>query len=394
MARTALKHTKKEVNEYNDVRDDLNGKLQVRIQKWMYDILTNDLQTYTLTSNGTGNTTVIISKILASINEYKEFEKNTKLKILKAGDAYTENYYGVEIDPEDDEDRLVDLADDASLFIDTILTLLDEDEDKNKNKDKIRIDIQVTYDNASALSYVRNQCGENLKISDYVRNILKWYCTKPAYKREQILFHKTLKNINAVLNKKSKHFYDVAMKTNGGHIVTMKPYKLVHGKDDVHNYLIGIRDVDDNLKPTSLRLDNIDNTLNENFIVNYSIKSKDFDEKEIKTLERMISNNPAYPFYSFEDENYVLRFNEVVENKYKVIYTQRPNYISRKDNKDGTFDYTFDCSSKQMNQYLIRLISSLNNYEIEKAMIKIVSPKAFKDNFKDYYLHFIEVLKD
>lgn len=394
MARSAIKHTKKETNEYNDLRDMLNGKLQVRIPNWIYNILTNDLQTYTLTNNGTGNTTVIITKILGSINEYKNFEKETKLKILKAGDAYTKNYYGVEVDPEDDEDRLVDLADDASLFIDTILTLLDEDETKDTTSTKKRIDIQVTYENTPLLSYVKNQCGENLKLSEYINNILKWYCTKPAYKREQVLFSKTLKEINDVLKKNSKHFYDVNMKTGGGHIITMKPYKLVHGKDDIHNYLIGIRNVDGNLKPTSLRLDNIDNSLNENFMVNYTIKSKDFDEKEIKTLERMANNNPAYPFYSFEDENYVLRFNEIVENKYKVIYTQRPNYISRKDNKDGTFDYTFDCSSKQMNQYLIRLISSLNNYEIENAMIKIVSPKAFKDNFKEYYLHFIEVLKD
>ncbi len=394
MARSAIKHTNKEINEYYDLREELNGKLQIRIPVWIHDILTSDLQTYTLSNNGVANTTIIITKILSSIKEYKKFERNTKLKILKAGDAYTENYYGVEVDVEDDEDRLVDLADDASLFIDSILTLLDEDETKNKALGTIRIDIQITYENTPLLSYIKEQCGDNLSITEYIKNILKWYCSKPAYKREQILFSKTLKDINNILKDKDNHFYDVYMKTGNGHTVTMKPYKLAHGKDDVHNYLIGIRNINGNLKPTSLRLDNIDNNLDENFVINYDIHTKEFEEKEIKTLDRMINNNPAYPFFSFDDEYYVLRFNKLLENKYKVIYTQRPKYINRKENEDGTIDYTFDCSSKQMNQYLIRLISSLTNQEIENASIKIISPQAFKDNFKEYYLHFIEVLKD
>lgn len=116
---------------------------------------------------------------------------------------------------------------------------------------------------------------------------------------------------------KDNHFYDVYMKTNGGHIVTMKPYKLVHGKDDVHNYLIGVRHSNNIDKPTSLRLDNMDNTIDENFIVSDQVKSREFEENEIKTFERMIANNPAYPFFSFSDEYYVLRFNPIVEKSIK-----------------------------------------------------------------------------
>lgn len=387
------KHTNKESNQYNDLREELNGKLQIRIPIWMHDILSNDLENYTIT-NGTVNYTAIISKILSSMKEYKKFERETKLKILKAGDAYVENYYGYDIDQEDDEDRLVDLADDASLFIDTITTILEDDENKNRNTGSIRIDIHITYENTPLMSYVKEQCGENLSMGEYIMGVLRWYCSKPAYKREQILFSKTINEIKRMLKDKSEHFYDVYMKSNSGHIVTMKPYKLVHGKDDVHNYLIGVRFNDDTYKPTSLRLDNIDNTLDENFIISDKVESREFKEKEINTFERMMANNPAYPFFSFEDDYYVLRFNKIVENKYKAIYTQRPRYIDRKENKDGTVDYTFDCSSRQMNQYLIRLISSFNNYEIKEAMIKIINPQAFKDKFKDYYLHFIEVLKD
>lgn len=393
MTNTNKKHTIKEINAYNDLREELNGKLQIRIPIWIHDILSNDLENYTITT-GTANYTAIITKILSSMKEYRKFERDTKLKILKAADAYVSNYYGYDIDVDDDEDRLVDLADDASLYIDTIMTILEDDENKNRNLGTVRIDIHITYENTPLLSYVQRQCGTNLSIGEYILQILRWYCSKPAYKREQILFSKTLNDIKRMLKDKDNHFYDVYMKSNGGHIVTMKPYKLVHGKDDVHNYLIGVRHSNNIDKPTSLRLDNMDNSLDENFIVSDQVKSREFEENEIKTFERMISNNPAYPFFSFSDEHYVLRFNPIVEKKYKAIYTQRPRYIDRKENKDGTVDYTFDCSSRQINQYLIRLISSFNRYELDAATIEIINPIPFKDKFKDYYLQFIKILKD
>ena len=393
MTNTNKKHTIKEINAYKDLREELNGKLQIRVPIWIHDILSNDLENYTITT-GTANYTTIITKILSSMKEYRKFERDTKLKILKAADAYVSNYYGCDIDVDDDEDRLVDLADDASLYIDTIMTILEDDENKNRNLGTVRIDIHVTYENTPLLSYVQRQCGTNLSIGEYILQILRWYCSKPAYKREQILFSKTLNEIKRMVKDKDNHFYDVYMKSNGGHIVTMKPYKLVHGKDDVHNYLIGVRHSNGIDKPTSLRLDNMDNTIDENFIVSDQVKSREFEENEIKTFERMIANNPAYPFFSFSDEYYVLRFNSIVEKKYKAIYTQRPRYIDRKENKDGTVDYTFDCSSRQINQYLIRLISSFNRYELDEATIEIINPIPFKDKFKDYYLQFIKILTD
>ncbi len=393
MTNTNKKHTNKETNAYNDLREELNGKLQIRIPIWMHEILSNDLENYTITT-GTANFTAIITKILSSMKEYRKFERDTKLKILKAGDAYTKNYYCYDVEVDDDEDRLVDLADDASLYIDTIMTILEDDENKNRNLGTVRIDIHITYENTPLLSYVQRQCGTNLSIGEYILQILRWYCSKPAYKREQILFSKTLNDIKRMLKNKDNHFYDVYMKSNGGHIVTMKPYKLVHGKDDVHNYLIGVRHNNGIDKPTSLRLDNMDNMIDENFIVSDEVKSREFTTDEINTFERMMANNPAYPFFSFNDEYYVLRFNPIVEKKYKAIYTQRPRYIDRKENKDGTVDYTFDCSSRQINQYLIRLISSFNRYELDEATIEIINPKPFKDKFKDYYLQFIKILKD
>lgn len=393
MTNTNKNHTIKEVNAYNDLREELNGKLQIRVPLWIHDILSNDLENYTITT-GTANFTAIITKILSSMKEYRKFERDTKLKILKAADAYVSNYYGYDIDVDDDDDCLVDLADDASLYIDTIMTILEDDENKNRNLGTVRIDIHITYENTPLLSYVQRQCGTNLSIGEYILQILRWYCSKPAYKREQILFSKTLNDIKRMLKDKDNHFYDVYMKSKGGHIVTMKPYKLVHGKDDVHNYLIGVRHSNNIDKPTSLRLDNMDNTIDENFIVSDQVKSREFEENEIKTFERMIANNPAYPFFSFFDEYNVLRFNRIVEKKYKTIYTQRPRYIDRKENKDGTVDYTFDCSSRQINQYLIRLISSFNLYELDAATIEIINPIPFKDKFKDYYLQFIKILKD
>lgn len=189
MTNTNKKHTIKEINAYNDLREELNGKLQIRVPIWIHDILSNDLENYTITT-GTANYTAIITKILSSMKEYRKFERDTKLKILKAADAYVSNYYGYDIDVDDDEDRLVDLADDASLYIDTIMTILEDDENKNRNLGTVRIDIHITYENTPLLSYVQRQCGTNLSIGEYILQILRWYCSKPAYKREQILFQR------------------------------------------------------------------------------------------------------------------------------------------------------------------------------------------------------------
>ena len=108
----------------------------------------------------------------------------------------------------------------------------------------------------------------------------------------------------------------------------------------------------------------------------------------------MIKNHPAFSYYSLKVDYYKLRFNKVAEDKYNQVYTQRPKYIQRVVNGDGTIDYTFDCSTRHINQYLIRLMTSFSPDEIKNAYIEILAPQGFKDNFKNYYLKFIDVIKD
>lgn len=396
-----MKRDETKLKIYHELINGKSGKFQIRIPIWVYTVLENDLATYSITRDGQANMTVIVSAILASFNEYRKQEADTKLKILRAGDEYASSFYNCEIDDLNDSERLVDLAQDETVFIDRIKTILKDEESKLHEKGTVRINIHKTINNASILtSIVSLTDPDGVTITEYIKNILEWYAAKPGYRREEILCARTIKEINSLLARKEEKvpFYDVLMKK--GFVVKIKPYKLVHDNDGIHNYLIGIKLIHNHNtnefipKTISLRVDNIESNVNTIFYLDETLKASEFSEDEKNTLESMIKNHPAFSYYSLKVDYYKLRFNKVAEDKYNQVYTQRPKYIQRVVNGDGTIDYTFDCSTRHINQYLIRLMTSFSPDEIKNAYIEILAPQGFKDNFKNYYLKFIDVIKD
>ena len=391
--------TSKDKEDYKKLIQENEHKIQVRIPVWIYTILENDMSTYNLVQDGTPNMTMIVSRILSSINEYKKQERETKLKILELGDKYAADFYNAEIVDDELDDRLADISSDETLFINGISTLLNDEDTKDLTKGTIRIDIHKTISNASTLLAINSLCNETLTIGMYIKNILEWYASQTGYKREQILFANTVKDIKKKLkeNKGKTHYYDVCMKK--GHVSVIKPYALERDPNGIHNYLLGITKYVDKttgdlvVKPTTLRIDNIVDDLNEVFCIHDDFKSEEFSDEELNDLNLMIKNNPAYAYRNLKPDLYKLRFDSLAEIKYKQIYLQRPKYIDRKENKNGTVDYTFNCTTQQINQYLVRLMTSFNNYELNEPRIEILEPQGFKDNFKDYYLNFVNTLK-
>lgn len=391
--------TDKNREDYKKLMRENENKIQIRIPVWVNTVLENDMSTYNLVQEGTPNMTMIVSRILSSVNGYRKHERDTKLRILELGDRYAADFYNADIVDEDLDDRLSDISSDESLFISGITTLLNSEDTKELTKGTVRIDIHKTLSNASVLLMISQLCNENLTIGMYIKNVLEWYALQTGYKREQILFARTMKDIKRVLksNKGKVYYYDVPMKR--GHISVIKPYTLEHDSNGIHNYLLGItKYVDRNtgefvMKPTTLRIDNIVDDLNEIFCVHDDYKSEEFSNDETNILTLMAKNNPAYAYRSLKADLYVLRFDEVAEAKYNQIYLQRPKYITRKENEDGTIDYTFDCTTQQINQYMVRLMTSFTNYELNEPHIEILEPQGFKNNFKDYYLKFVKALK-
>lgn len=393
-------YTKEEIDNYANFVAFKSDKLQIRIPNWVNTILVNDLNTYTINNDETeANMTDLVSRILMSINEYREHERQIKLQLLSLADEYASKLYCVEA-YEVDDDRLAELGEDEQLFLNHALSLLRDNETYYHDKETTRINIHKTYSNALIFNTINGLCSGKLTVGIYLKNMLEWYALQAGYKREQILFTKTVKEIDKALkcNKEKTYFYDVIMKN--GSVVTIKPYALAYDNDGIHNYLLGIRpfyneelgEID--YKATSLRIDNIFSNVNEIFCINSDYKASGFSDEEKKTLEKMKKNHPGYIYYSLKNDLYILRFDKIAADKYEKVYTQRPTYIDKKDNGDGTYDFTFDCSTKQINQYLIRLMTSFGPKEIENASIEIIEPEGFKNNFRDYYLKFANIIKD
>lgn len=360
-------------------------KMQVRIPNWTYKILDYDLNNYNIGNKSISN---LVSMVLMSINKYRDYENEIENKLMDSVNEYISNVYKIKDSIDSDKYRKKYLKNTVSLLI--------ERETKIFDNGTTRIDIHKTISNSTVLRAIENLLDGDTTATSYIKKMLMLYALQPAYIREQILFSRTYEDACNIVKDDKAPYYDVTMKS--GKLVHIKPYEIVCDPDGIHNYLLGITYFNDRegktiYKATSIRLDNIETNINKAFYTNNKETSA-FSDEEKNTLELMKKNHPAYAYFSLNNDKYKLRFSEVVTNKYEKVYTQRPKYIEKVKNDDGTYDFTFDCSSKQMNQYLIRLMTSLDKIELENASIEILEPKGFKDNFKDYYLKFVNVLKD
>ena len=390
-------YTEQEIQDYEELLTNEPNKIQIRIPGWVYNILKSDLDTYNITSEINPSMTDLVSRILMAVNEFRDFERQTKTELLKLADKYAAERHKAKIINDDYDDRMANLIPDEKLYLNNTISLLKDNESYYFfDKSSERIDIHKTLYNASTLMSISCFCDEDegLSVGKYTKKLLEWYVIQPAYKRERILFYKTVKEINEVIKKNNPDgiYYTVNMKDVAP--VVIKPYTMVTASDAIHNYLLGIRVKDGKTIATTLRIDNIDTFVNQAFCVDSNHKPCKFTNKELETIKLMIDNHPAFNYKTLNGEELVLRFNKFAANKYKKVYTHRPKYTKIKDNKDGTYDYTFNCSEDQLKKYLVRLITSFGDDEYENASIEILSPQPFKEGFKDYYLRCASIIKD
>lgn len=390
-------YTEQQRQDYEDLINDDPNKIQIRLPGWVYNVLKNDLDTYNITCEDNPSMTDLVSRILMAVNEFRDFERQTKTELLKLADQYAEEQYDADIKNTDYDDRMASLLPDEKLYLNNTISLL-KDNEAYYYFDKLsqRIDVHKTLYNASTLMSIYSFCDEDegLTIGKYIKKLLEWYVIQPAYKRERILFYKTVKEINEIIdgNNVDGIFYTVNMKDVEP--VVIKPYIMVPASDAIHNYLLGIRIKDGKTMGTTLRIDNIDTFVNRAFCIDSNHKPCKFTNKELDTIKLMMDNHPAFNYNTLGGEEYILRFNKVVAEKYKKVYTHRPKYTKIKDNKDGTYDYAFNCSEEQLKKYLVRLMTSFDDNLYKEASIEVISPQAFKDSFKDFYLKYANIIKD
>ena len=388
---------------YKELLEKLDTKRQTSIPNWIIDILVNDLDTYNIPpSKGNpseiwkkgGNLTNLTTRILASLNEYRKRESEARIKLLNLADQYAQDIYNCEIDEADNKNRLFDLGEDERKFLNEAMKLL-KDEAFNSDDSNEITDVHITKDNAKYIQQIYDVYGK--EVNDEIVELLRYYAVQPAYEREQILFYKELEEIKKIFNQhknKEMPFYNVNLLSGNDRII--KPYALVQGKDGIHNYLIGIspKNDSDEFQTISIRLDSFNPLYNEVFSKNYNYEELEFSKEETHILDLMIENHPAFAYDSLKEENFIIRLNEAAALKYRKNYLHRPRYIKKIDNKDGTYDYVFNCPSNQMKKYIIRLMTSFNEDKVSEGRIEIIEPIDFKNSFKDYYYNFYKCIKD
>lgn len=331
-------------DEYIKFRN--NEKDEIRIQKWVNGVLESDAKTYFSDEATTKN--VVATLAMLSFDEYLKDQRDTTEKLLEAADTYAKNKYGAKLQKVDAENLIANLQPYDFKYINDVnnARTLFEENDKNTvmriTPNKRNAWILQCYKTLFSVAPDYN----SLSLSSCISSVLTWYASFPGYKREQILYAEVYKEIKEILaDRKNKgRYYDFCMES--GNIITAMPYKLVTHKEGIHNYLIGAGSPE-HYAPVSLRLDRITKV-----IPNYTLHTRgDLTAGEADVLNLMIKYGPEFTYPSFTKPVTIIRFSKQAQQTYSRVYIHRPVEVSKAVNEDGTADYTFDCTEKQLLTY-------------------------------------------
>lgn len=320
-----------------------NEKIEIRIPAWVNSILESDAKNY-FSDDTTKNT--VVSLAMFSFDEYLKDQKDTTEKLLQTADTYAKNKYGAKLQKIDSKNLIANLKPFDFKFINDINhanTLFVED-----GKNTV-LRITPTKRNAWILQCYNSMFAvtedyNHLSMTSCISSVLTWYASFPGYKREQILFNSVYESIQSAIKSKKGHYYDFYMES--GNNLTVLPYKIVTHKEGIHNYLIGIGSPE-HYAPISLRMDRITK-----IIPNYTLETKtELTDTEQSVLDAMIKYGPEFAYPDFHKPITIIRFNADTQKKYEKIYIHRPIALCKTVNEDGTVDYTFECTERQLFNY-------------------------------------------
>lgn len=321
-------------------------KIELRIPKWINQVLESDIKNYFNDPSVTRNT--IATAALCSFNAYLSDEKEKTRKLIDIANDYAENKYNAKISAVDDSNLIADLKGPDFVYLDALSSVFNSLMDSDES---VKLRITPTRQNAWVLnlhysSWEEGYTSESNSLTKQLTRVLAWYASFPGFKREQILKQDVYADIKKALTSKSQkgRFYDCYMES--GKVMILCPYKLAVHKENLHNYLVGIGD-DAHYAPVSLRLDRISK-----IVPNYTIPVKErITDEEKDILDCMIKYAPEFAYPSFTKPITVIRLSEQAQALYSRVYIHRPVEVTKVANADGTADYTYDCTESQLCNY-------------------------------------------
>lgn len=182
--------------------------------------------------------------------------------------------------------------------------------------------------------------------SQYIRQMIAHYCSKPLYERERIIFRNLSDTLANVCVSRKEILFSTS--TNPDALHRFSPYSLTWGPDGMFNYLLGAEYNEQKQKYDikSYRLCRIRN-------VRLSGSAGAVSAEQTRLMDLMIANGPQY-LITKETESRI-RLKERGRDTFRMMYFGRPTPV-RKDppSEDGSQVIYFNCSEDQLYRYFRR----------------------------------------
>ncbi len=221
---------------------------------------------------------------------------------------------------------------------------------KGKTEKKINFRLQKkTFIKAVEILY---NAPESLDLSSFFRNMFLSYLSLPIYKRERIIYRRTIRQIEDIIRKKEKLSY-YRKDTGKTHIIN--PYTVESSSNELFNYLVGQYENGDKHK-TSVRIARIKDIVP----IHKTAEFSDNFEQCYKTAKK---NGIQFMMDEVEIRSVVLNAKQY--ETYSKRYLERPKMFDEKADGDLHICY-FDCSEFQINGFFTPFLEKDKVPKIEK----------------------------
>ena len=203
--------------------------------------------------------------------------------------------------------------------------------------------------------------------SGYYCRMFTSYCRMPIWERERCIFKE---NYDTLVSAASRGQM-VAITTKGGDYYEVIPYAVVHGPEEMFNYLLcqGTNPSGDANIAGTFRLSRINTVCKLSRIASV-------DPEIAGYLKRMETYGPQFAINDSKES--VIHLTRKGFEAYQGIYYMRPAFRPEDmiTNGDGSVDITFRCSREHLFQYFCKF---------RPGQFRVLKPDHLKNKFKSFY---------
>ncbi len=216
----------------------------------------------------------------------------------------------------------------------------------------------------------------NQSLSGYFRHMLISYLQNPIYERERIIYYQNTAAIERACSRGENLVF--TCRDNPGYLHTVIPYKLVHGPEELYNYLLCQEFNGSRRKKTAMsyRLCRISNP-------RATPSEKQIDSRIKDYLVRMEKYGPQ--FMINDDVATCIELTADGRKSFQKIYQGRP-VVDRKDEEgsDSRLKLYFSCSQEQLFLYFRRF---------NPGEITVLYPQALKKRLYQFHYDHLKSLE-